>query len=127
MFPKPRTPRHPAYLKWLRTKECAWCGKPGPSEAAHMGGGGRGIKGSDALAIPLCGPRGCHAYSHRHGVLPPVTDRVWYGLDDIAKMATKTGAGMRAWALTVSSRMFMEFTADGPAKRPTASRSSGGE
>lgn len=103
--PKPKTFRSPKYLAWLRTQPCAWCGRPAPSEAAHMGGGGKGIKGPDNLAIPLCGgPNGCHAYSHRHGVLP--LGQSHHGTTEGASV---TGAGMRAWAATVSSGLFERF------------------
>lgn len=47
---------------------CVCCGRPGPTQAAHLNllalGKGRGLKVSDALTVPLCPPRllqpGCH-------------------------------------------------------------------
>ena len=46
------------YLKFLRTRQCAICGWPPPSEPHHIRGidglPGTGRKPSDHLAIPVC-------------------------------------------------------------------------
>ena len=55
------------YLKWLRTRPCAYCGYIPPSEPHHVRGidgtPGTGRKPSDHLALPACRqPNGksCH-------------------------------------------------------------------
>ena len=69
---KPRTPRSPSHLAWLRTLPCAWCGRPPPSEASHHGRRGVGLKSSDLDAVPLC--RRCHGHHHgpRYAGTPPL-------------------------------------------------------
>lgn len=62
MFPKEKTPRDEAYLDWLRTQPCAFCGRPAPSEPSHHGRHGIALKPSDYLALPSCRP--CHARHH---------------------------------------------------------------
>lgn len=68
-----REPRlvDPAYLRWLRKKPCCVCGKPAPSDAAHIRFGseaygkrnvGMAEKPDDRWAIPLC--RECHTSQH---------------------------------------------------------------
>ena len=60
----------PAHLAFIRTLPCVACGKPAPSECAHvrMGtGGGMGYKPADRYCLPLCGPMGCHARQHQIG------------------------------------------------------------
>lgn len=49
--------RSSAYIRFVRSKPCCVCGKPGPSEAHHWGGKGShgtGQKCSDAMTAPLC-------------------------------------------------------------------------
>ncbi len=70
MTDRPRAVRVPAYLAWLRTLPCTWCKAAAPSECSHHGPHGIATKASDLRAIPLCGPRGCHAHYHKHGTLP---------------------------------------------------------
>lgn len=80
---KPKDPRQrdPGYLAWLRTLPCCCgCGKPAPSDAAHLRTGvtGMGRKPHDRLAVPL--DHGCHmrqhafgdeaAWFHAHGIEP---------------------------------------------------------
>ena len=62
LFPKPKTPRDPRYLSWLRTLPCAFCRSPAPSEVSHHGRRGVGIKASDYLALPSC--HRCHRRHH---------------------------------------------------------------
>jgi len=67
--PKPRTPRDPRFLDWLRSRACDHCGAPPRSEAAHFGPDrGVGLKASDYEACSLCTT--CHGYWHNHGTLP---------------------------------------------------------
>ncbi len=61
--------RSDAYLALVRSLPCSACGTHSNTQAAHSNslafGKGRGIKASDASAMPLCGPQflrpGCHA------------------------------------------------------------------
>lgn len=55
---------------FIQSLSCVACGKPAPSECAHvrMGtGGGMGYKPADRYCLPLCGPMGCHARQHQIG------------------------------------------------------------
>lgn len=66
--PKTKTPRNAKYLAYIRTNDCAACGRNAPSQAAHvrMGGdGGMGLKPSDYRTVPLCGS--CHYRQHQIG------------------------------------------------------------
>lgn len=48
---------HREYIAWLHEQACAACGTRQNIQAAHVGQGGTSLKhGSDAEAIPLCGP-----------------------------------------------------------------------
>lgn len=65
MLTKPKTPRDPKYLDFVRTFDCVDCGWPaqlGFIEAHHVYTGGMSIKCSDYDTVPLCGfnARGCH-------------------------------------------------------------------
>jgi hypothetical protein len=62
----------PAFLQWLRGRECAchrtsiWCeGKILAAHVDHGGDKGMGTKASDRFAIPLSD--GCHRRQHAHG------------------------------------------------------------
>jgi hypothetical protein len=56
--------RDEAYLQWLRTQDCAQCGKR-PSDAHHhTGKRGIGQKSDDKWSFPLC--RTCHSAFHDH-------------------------------------------------------------
>ena len=68
-------PKHRAHIRRL---PCSGCGRPGPSEAAHVrlsdfGGvtvpeserGGTGLKPADRHCVPLC--RECHSRQHNKG------------------------------------------------------------
>ena len=62
---KERPVRDPGYLRLVASLPCVWCGRQGPSQAAHANRGkGMGIKASDAQTFPLCATRpmalGCH-------------------------------------------------------------------
>ncbi|MBU0516744.1 MAG: DUF968 domain-containing protein [Proteobacteria bacterium] len=47
--------RDPAYLAYIRKQPCLVCGgAQGPSVAHHDNNGGKGLKGSDYDALPLC-------------------------------------------------------------------------
>ena len=68
--PKPEFRRRVQHLAFIRLLPCVACGKPAPSEAAHVRTGtdvGTGIKPGDRYAIPLC--TACHAKQHRVGEL----------------------------------------------------------
>lgn len=63
--------RDSRFLAFVRTKPCAACGKPGPSDAAHIRMAskahdkryvGLGEKPDDRWCVPLC--RGCHRKQH---------------------------------------------------------------
>lgn len=73
-----RQPREedPAYLAYVRTLPCRICGRPGPSDPAHLRTGARqydkphtgmGEKPSDRWVLPLC--RTHHDDQHRHNEL----------------------------------------------------------
>ena len=61
--------RSDAYLALVRSLPCSACGTHSNTQAAHSNqlrmGKSRGMKASDASAMPLCGPaylrQGCHA------------------------------------------------------------------
>ncbi len=63
--------RVPAYLQWLRGRQCAVGGTcAGTIEACHVdaaGGKGTGLKVADKHAIPMCAAH--HGESHQAGVL----------------------------------------------------------
>ena len=69
--------RSDAYLALVRSLPCSACGIYGHTQAAHSNqirmGKSRGMKASDASAMPLCGPRnfnpGCHANHDQGGKL----------------------------------------------------------
>ena len=58
-------------MLWVQSLPCAVCGDV-PSDNAHIGGGGMGIKGPYQSIVPLCGNRveaeGCHNELHRVGL-----------------------------------------------------------
>ncbi len=68
IFPKTKTPRDPAYLRWLRVQPCAFCRRPGPSEVSHHGRRGMSLKASDHLALPSC--HRCHQRHHSKASSP---------------------------------------------------------
>lgn len=65
MPPKPRRFRSEGNLKRTRDMPCTACGKPPPSDPAHVKS--RGSGGGDHLfnLLPLC--RKCHSTSHSFG------------------------------------------------------------
>src|ERR1700746_1131659 len=68
--PKPNLYRRLQHLAFVRQLPCVACGRPAPSEAAHVRtgtDGGTGVKPGDRYAVPRC--RGCHAKQHRIGEL----------------------------------------------------------
>lgn len=91
--PGQRQPRikDPAYLSFVRRQPCISCGKPGPSQAAHVRSGypeagwrptGMAEKPDDTRTLPLCrdchldGPKAQHKGNERRwwqdlGVYPP--------------------------------------------------------
>lgn len=59
------TPRDPAYLAWIRTQKCVFCGRQDNIQAHHTESGGMAIKGSDYSSIPVCAIH--HADIHHNG------------------------------------------------------------
>ena len=53
------------YLAWIRTQPCFLCRCP--AEPAHGRPWGKGMKGPDYEAIPLC--RQCHENEHRAKIM----------------------------------------------------------
>lgn len=78
MTDRPKTPRSPEYLAFIRTKACLHCGVAGYTQASHHGKHGTSTKASDFRALPLCGPhpsklgmvKGCHGVFTDTGRLP---------------------------------------------------------
>lgn len=68
--PRPADKSAPAFLQWLRGRECL-CAKSGTCsgrmEAAHVQGGARGVgtKAADRFAVPLCSAH--HREQHDRG------------------------------------------------------------
>ncbi len=60
MFPKPARIVDEEHLKWVRSLDCAVCGRLAPSHPHHVKT--RGSGGSDYYCIPLCGE--CHREAH---------------------------------------------------------------
>jgi hypothetical protein len=89
---KPRTPRSPKYLAWLRRQPCAWTGEPPPCEAAHFGRRGVGLKASDLDALPLA--PWVHRWQHgpRFGNQPPLPPSPRWPVE------TWTSEDVRWWA-----------------------------
>lgn len=58
------------YLAFVRQLPCVWCGRRGPSDAAHMpvGARGMGFKAPDRNVVPLCRP--CHRKFDGHDGIP---------------------------------------------------------
>jgi len=76
MNPQPKRKRlsMSKYLKWLRDKPCAACGKEPwgdhlsvPAHQRFNGNAGTGIKPDDTFALPLC--HECHMKQHSGRVL----------------------------------------------------------
>ena len=61
--PKPEIWRDPEYVKWIATLSCTVCGKPGPSDPAHLRT--KRVHGDDYL-VPLCHPH--HVEQHQSGI-----------------------------------------------------------
>jgi hypothetical protein len=67
---KPDRRTRTKHLGFIRQLPCVACGKPAPSEAAHVrsgSDGGAGMKPSDRYSLPLC--TDCHELQHRFGEL----------------------------------------------------------
>ncbi len=62
------------YVAWVRTLACISCGHEGPSDAAHMPVGPRGVglKAPDTSVVPLC--RACHLHTDGHTNRPMPRD-----------------------------------------------------
>jgi hypothetical protein len=68
--PNPNLRRRRQHLAFVRQLPCVICGKPAPSEAAHLRSGsdaGAGMKPSDRYSISLC--TDCHTLQHQFGEL----------------------------------------------------------
>ena len=61
--PKPDTLRDPKYVAWIATLSCTVCGKPGPSDPAHLRT--KRVHG-DAYLVPLCHSH--HVEQHQSGI-----------------------------------------------------------
>lgn len=68
--------RDPAFLAFLRTKPCDFCGTTVAVHAHHFGSHGTGTKCSDHEAIPLCYAHHIEGW-HRHGTLPGRSHDEW--------------------------------------------------
>lgn len=70
LIPKQNYIRDETFRRWIASLPCMRCGVSGLSQAAHLGKGGRGIKGCDSTCRPLCadsaGRVGCHTKLDRH-------------------------------------------------------------
>jgi hypothetical protein len=81
MFSKDKPFRSKVYLAWVRRLPCAWCGRPGPSEASHHPAPGRGsiaMKTCDLRTLPLC--HADHELFHASGTIGAMTGeqtRAW--------------------------------------------------
>lgn len=96
---KPKTPRDPSYLTWLRTLPCVFCDAPPPCEASHHGPSGMGTKASDYGALPAC--RQCHQRWHDKGS-PHIT---WDDCDKYQKrdlFAALARAHLSLWAAVMA-------------------------
>ena len=102
---RPAEKSAPAFLQWLRGRECflAWpkcegdMACSGNIEAAHVdhaGGKGMGTKVADRHAIPLC--NGHHAEQHRIG-WQSFEDRYAFGAAKIAEDYWGAWPGRIAW------------------------------
>jgi hypothetical protein len=71
--PKQEPVRSEAYRRLVAALPCAYCHRPGPSQAAHANEGkGMGIKTDDRTCFPMCGPgfhgSGCHSELDQGGL-----------------------------------------------------------
>lgn len=67
---RPNERLRPQHREFVQSLPCIACGKPAPSECAHIRTGtdaGTGLKPSDRFCLPLCGPFGCHHNQHQVG------------------------------------------------------------
>jgi hypothetical protein len=77
----PENPVLMRHRRFIRSLPCLACGKPAPSECAHIGRiAGPSIPTSDRYLVPLCGPATvwqdcCHSRKHYRGAV-----RFWPGL-----------------------------------------------
>ncbi len=62
VFEKPTRHQDPAYLDYIRSKDCLACWAPAPCQPHHLDRGGTATKGPDAFTVPLCGR--CHGLLH---------------------------------------------------------------
>lgn len=78
-------PRSPAFLHFVRSRPCFYCGTTIAVEAHHWGRRGMGQKCSDWETVPLC--RVHHAQWHSEGSLPGSSRAEW--LEAFAVIASK--------------------------------------
>lgn len=80
-----------AYVRFVRGLDCIRCHAEGPSEAAHMpiGARGMGLKAPDSSCVPLC--RACHQWFDG-GVTPHATKAQRRGLAVVWVRATQLAA-----------------------------------
>ena len=92
----------PQHHEFVRGLPCLACGKPAPSECAHVrssGDGGMGLKPHSRFTVPLCGPMGCHAHQHQIGEAEFFAQLGIDAVDVALRLWTVTGdleAGLRA-------------------------------
>lgn len=99
---KPNDRLRPKHREFVQSLPCIACGKPAPSECAHIRSGtdgGTSLKPSDRFCLPLCGPFGCHAWQHQIGEAEFFGRLGIDALDFAARLWAVTGdreAGLRA-------------------------------
>ena len=62
------------YLKYLKTCNCAFLGGRGNVDPVHIGTGGKGLKISDSMAIPLS--HVLHMAGHQHGEITMIRNNI---------------------------------------------------
>lgn len=117
---KPSDRVRPKHREFIRSLPCLACGKPAPSECAHVrssGGGGTGIKPADRFCVPLCGPVGCHHRQHQIGEARFFAELGIDAVDVACRLWTVTGDTEQALRTIARARQTIELK-----RRETAAR-----